>query len=211
MEGEHGTSDVKFLIGRNAGKSAVIAAFIATHVATMAGLWFDGARLPKFDFNNLNGYLVLGLSYGFANPAINFVVGGVIHYTSGIIWGVIFALIFTSLIMPPVVLIIPDYVLAHDFHILNTFTVQIVNDSIAEDDENLKLILSNPTGGAVLGVSNALLTILDNDTPNGRLNFTAGAFSTNENAGAAIISVKRSGGSQGTLTVQAAATNGTVR
>jgi len=94
LEGEHGTSDVKFLIGRNAGKSAVIAAFIATHVATMAGLWFDGARLPKFDFNNLNGYLVLGLSYGFANPAINFVVGGVIHYTSGIIWGVIFALIF---------------------------------------------------------------------------------------------------------------------
>ena len=51
MEGEHGSSDVKFLIGHSAGKSAVIAAFIATHVATMAGLWFDGARLPKFDFN----------------------------------------------------------------------------------------------------------------------------------------------------------------
>jgi hypothetical protein len=94
LEGEHGSSDVKYLIGRNAGKSAVISAFIATHVATMAGLWFDGARLPKFDFNSLNGYLALGLGYGFANPAINFVVGGAIHYTSGIIWGVIFALIF---------------------------------------------------------------------------------------------------------------------
>jgi multiple sugar transport system permease protein len=38
----------------------------------------------------------------------------------------IFALIFTSLIMPPVVMIIPDYVLAHDFGILNTYTVQII-------------------------------------------------------------------------------------
>jgi hypothetical protein len=99
MEGEHGTSDVKFLIGRNAGKSAVIAAFIATHVATMAGLWFGGARLPTFDFNSLNGDLALfsasgSLNYSFANPAINFVLGGILHYTSGIIWGVIFALIF---------------------------------------------------------------------------------------------------------------------
>jgi len=93
LEGEHGNSDVKFLIGHNAGRSAIIAAFIATHIATMAGLWFGGARLPQFDFNTLNGYLVLGLNYGFANPAINFVVGGIIHYTSGIIWGVVFALI----------------------------------------------------------------------------------------------------------------------
>src|SRR5436853_7044394 len=90
---EESDSGFKYLIGRNAGKSAVISAFIARHVATMAGLWFDGARLPKFDFNTLNGYLVLGLNYGLANPAINFVVGGIIHYTSGIIWGVVFALI----------------------------------------------------------------------------------------------------------------------
>lgn len=94
MAGEEhsGDSGVKYLIGRNAGKSAVIAGFIATHIATVAGLWFDGARLPKFDFNALNGYLALGLTYGFANPAQNFIIGGVIHYTSGILWGVIFAL-----------------------------------------------------------------------------------------------------------------------
>lgn len=71
----------------------MIAAFIATHVATMAGYWFPGVRLPQFPFNDLNGYLVLGLQFGFANPGINFVVGGIIHYTSGIIWGVAFALI----------------------------------------------------------------------------------------------------------------------
>jgi multiple sugar transport system permease protein len=38
----------------------------------------------------------------------------------------IFAMIFISLIMPPVVMIIPDYVLAHDFNILNTYTIQII-------------------------------------------------------------------------------------
>src|SRR5262249_26395485 len=41
-----------------------------------------------------------------------------------------------------------------------TFQVQIINDAIAEDDETIKLILSNPTGNSTLGISNATLTIL---------------------------------------------------
>ncbi len=90
-----------------------------------------------------------------------------------------------------------------------SFQVQIVNDSIAEDDETINLTLLNPSGGATLGVANATLTIIDNDSPNGRLNFSASGYITNENAGAAIITVNRSGGSLGTITVQAAATNGT--
>jgi len=59
-------------------------------VATMAGLWFGGVRLPQFNFNMLNGWLVLGLT---ADPVQTFVIGGILHYTSGIIWGVVFALI----------------------------------------------------------------------------------------------------------------------
>jgi len=89
-EMEESDSGVKYLIGRSAGKSAVIAAFVATHVATMAGLWFGGVRLPQFNFNMLNGWLVLGLT---ADPVQTFVIGGILHYTSGIIWGVVFALI----------------------------------------------------------------------------------------------------------------------
>lgn len=89
-EDESGSSGVKFLIGRTQTRSAIIAAFIATHVATISGLWFGGVRLPQFNFNLLNGQLALGLS---ADPVQTFLVGGVIHYTSGILWGVIFALI----------------------------------------------------------------------------------------------------------------------
>jgi hypothetical protein len=45
-----------------------------------------------------------------------------------------------------------------------TFTVSILNDTIAEAPESLNLILSNPTGGATLGQARkAVLTITDND------------------------------------------------
>jgi len=91
MEGE-GTSGsgVKFLVGKTAGVSGLIAAFVATHVATISGLWFDGARLPKFDFPTLNGWLYLGFS---RPPEVIFVVGGVMHYIDGILFGLIFALV----------------------------------------------------------------------------------------------------------------------
>ncbi len=80
----------RYLIGKSAGRSGLISALIATHVATVSGLWFAGARLPKFDFNTLNGYLYLGFT---RSPEVTFVVGGVIHYMNGILWGLIFALV----------------------------------------------------------------------------------------------------------------------
>src|SRR5437899_4865976 len=60
MEGED-SSGVKYLVGKTAGKSGVIAGLVATHIATIFGLWFYGARLPKVDFPSLNGYIYVGL------------------------------------------------------------------------------------------------------------------------------------------------------
>jgi len=90
-----------------------------------------------------------------------------------------------------------------------TFTVPIINDSIAEDDEVIGLRIFNPTGGATAAGTNALLTIIDNDSPSGRLNFVSTTYATNENAGAATITLKRSGGSQGTVKVWYKTINGT--
>jgi hypothetical protein len=84
-------SGVKYLVAKTAGVSAVIAAFVATHVATVAGLWFNAARLPTFNFPLLNGFLVFGFTG--ASGDVTFVVGGVIHYIDGVLWGLIFALI----------------------------------------------------------------------------------------------------------------------
>ncbi len=90
-----------------------------------------------------------------------------------------------------------------------TFFVPIIDDSAVEFDEGIDLLLSNPTGGAALGLTNAVLTIIDNDFPAGRLNFSTAAFSTNENAGFARITVNRTGGGAGSLTVQCATGSGT--
>ncbi|MFM6155281.1 MAG: Calx-beta domain-containing protein, partial [Sphaerospermopsis kisseleviana] len=51
-----------------------------------------------------------------------------------------------------------------DGEISKTVTIPIINDTIAELDETLQLILTNPTGGATIGQQNsASLTIIDND------------------------------------------------
>src|SRR5207247_11464212 len=83
-EMEESDSAVKYLIGRSAGKSAVIAAFVATHVATMTGLWFGGVRLLQFNFIMLNSWLVVGLT---ADPVQTFVIGDILDYTSGLLCG----------------------------------------------------------------------------------------------------------------------------
>lgn len=45
-----------------------------------------------------------------------------------------------------------------------TIEIPIIDDTLVENDETLSIVLSNPTGGAVLGsISEAVLTITDND------------------------------------------------
>lgn len=89
-----------------------------------------------------------------------------------------------------------------------TFTIPITDDSVVELDETIAINLAAVTGGATLGLANAVVTIIDNDTPGGKLNFSSATFGTNESAGTALITVTRSGSSAGSLTVFASATNG---
>lgn len=58
-----------------------------------------------------------------------------------------------------------------DGEISKTFSVTIINDSVAEPNETVLLTLSNPTGGATLlpGGANATLTIRNDDIPTGLL------------------------------------------
>jgi ribosomal protein L35AE/L33A len=90
-----------------------------------------------------------------------------------------------------------------------TFTVPILNDTLAEGNETVKLALNGPTGGAVLGSPNtALLTIIDVPMT-GTLQFSSAIYSVNENSGNAIITVTRTGGSSGAVGVSYATGNGT--
>ena len=90
MEVSATRSSIKYLVGNSPLVSGLIAAFIATHIATMAGLWFGAVRLPQFDFNSINGWLVLGFMQA---ADVTFAIGAVIHYTNGILWGLIFVLL----------------------------------------------------------------------------------------------------------------------
>jgi Calx-beta domain/Beta-propeller repeat len=93
-----------------------------------------------------------------------------------------------------------------------TFDVNILDDTDSEGDETVVLTLSNPTGGAVLGArSSATLSIQDNDVSpqHGTLQFSSSAYSVSESAGQLTITVTRTGGSDGDITVTYATGDGT--
>jgi uncharacterized delta-60 repeat protein/uncharacterized repeat protein (TIGR01451 family) len=96
-----------------------------------------------------------------------------------------------------------------------TFQITIIDDNLVEPDKNIELVLTNATGGAKLvtgaptSVTTALLTIVDNDFPPGHLNFSASTIVTNEDAGFATVTVTRSGGSIGAVSVQYTTADGT--
>src|SRR5207247_2269650 len=92
-----------------------------------------------------------------------------------------------------------------------TFTVTILNDAVPEPAETVGLFLSDPTGGASLGVpATATLTILDDDEAQpGALQFGSQNFSVSESEPEAIITVIRTGGSNGVVTADFATANGT--
>ncbi len=89
-----------------------------------------------------------------------------------------------------------------------TFNVPITNDNTIESNETVSLSLLNPTGGATLGTSGATLTIV-NDDSYGTIAFKNSNYSVNESGPSATITVSRTGGSSGAVSVNYASANGT--
>jgi streptogramin lyase len=88
-----------------------------------------------------------------------------------------------------------------------TFTISIQNDGQADGSETVNLTLSSPTGGAALGTAATAVLTLHDPQP-GQLAFSAPAYTFTESGGAAVITVSRTGGNDGTVTVQYATANG---
>ncbi|MFT6619862.1 MAG: putative delta-60 repeat protein, partial [Limisphaerales bacterium] len=83
---------------------------------------------------------------------------------------------------------------------VKSFYVQIIDDSFVEPNETFFVELSNPSGGATLGVSNAVMTIIGDDSF-GVFEFTNTTFVVQEGDTNFVTEVVRLGGTNGTVTV----------
>ena len=80
-----------------------------------------------------------------------------------------------------------------------SFNIPILNDIFAEPEELMNIRLYNVTGGASISQSNAVLLIFDNEIGKGSISFSSTDVSVNEGAGTASITLRRTGGTEGTV------------
>lgn len=90
-----------------------------------------------------------------------------------------------------------------------TVTVPIFEDAIVEGTETIPLALSNLTGPGTLSIANAVLNIIDNDFNNGNLTFAAPQFSASEGNGTVTVTLLRTNGTTGVVSVDYTTQNGT--
>jgi len=86
-----------------------------------------------------------------------------------------------------------------------TIAVAIAEDTLREGSESLKIELSNPVGATLGKRSGAELTIRDDDQT---LQFPVWRFTSRENSGRAAITVRRSAGTTGTLSIDYTTSDG---
>src|SRR6266702_2786008 len=67
--------------------AALLAAVVATHMATVIGYWMPGIGLPQLDWNRINGSIYTPES----SPDVQFLSGGIFHYVDGIVFTAVFA------------------------------------------------------------------------------------------------------------------------
>ena len=86
-----------------------------------------------------------------------------------------------------------------------TFYIRIMDDEFQEGDEFVTLSLTNPGGGADLSTVQeetlARLLIVDNDLKSGKIDFLSATYSASEGEGEVRLSVRRTSGSRGKVTV----------
>jgi CSLREA domain-containing protein len=92
-----------------------------------------------------------------------------------------------------------------------TISLDIIDDTLYESpDKVLVLSLSNPSDGSSLGTqSSTTITINDNDRQAGEINFAQAAMTVDEHAGIVTVTVERSNGADGDVSVNFVNNTGT--
>jgi hypothetical protein len=91
--GAHRTTDTlvfPMTVSKGQLVTALVAGFVATHIATVTGYWFHGVNLPDLGWPNFNGILLLGTK---ASALSQFWAGAVFHFLTGICFALFYAFI----------------------------------------------------------------------------------------------------------------------
>jgi len=83
--------------------------------------------------------------------------------------------------------------------------VSITDDAAVESNEIFTLTVGTATGGVTLGLVSAIIAIVDNDNPG---IITIQSIDVNETAGTVIVTLTRTGGSNGAVSVEAFTSDG---
>ena len=90
MTGSGGSKAFRSEVSGSRLVTALVAGFVATHIATVTGYWFHGSNLPDLGWPNFNGILLLGVD---ASPVSQFVAGSVYHAATGICFALFYAFV----------------------------------------------------------------------------------------------------------------------
>jgi hypothetical protein len=85
-------------VSRSRLVTALVAGFVATHIATVTGYWYHGIQLPDLGWPNFNGVLLLGTD---ASALAQFWAGTVYHTATGISFALFYAFVIHPLIPLP--------------------------------------------------------------------------------------------------------------
>jgi uncharacterized protein with beta-barrel porin domain/ribosomal protein L35AE/L33A len=92
---------------------------------------------------------------------------------------------------------------------VKTIEIPIIDDNVSEGDETFNVTLDNATGGAVLGsINSAVITIIDGGIP-GTLQFSSTNYTVNESEATITVTVTRTNGSKGAVSVDYSTADGT--
>lgn len=94
---------------------------------------------------------------------------------------------------------------------IKTITISVIDDVTKESaDETASVFLLYPVGGATLGgVAASTITITDDDWKPGTLQFSSSVYSARESAGSISVTVSRTGGTDGAVSVRFATSDDT--
>lgn len=89
-----------------------------------------------------------------------------------------------------------------------TITIPILDDTLVETAETFTVTLTSATSATLGTAKSATVTLADNESGAGTLQFAVDAYTVKENTASITLGVARTGGAQGAISVQYATANG---